>query len=77
MQDEMIVDLYWKRDESAISETERKYGRYLSKIAYNIYYILEFIVVLHGFLFIILAFCFNNRSPKFKLLDKEASRKAI
>ena len=36
MQDEMIVDLYWKRDESAISETERKYGRYLSKIAYNI-----------------------------------------
>ena len=35
MQDEMIVDLYWKRDESAISETERKYGRYLSKIAYN------------------------------------------
>lgn len=44
---------------------------------YDIYYILEFIVVLHGFLFIILAFCFNNRSPKFKLLDKEASRKAI
>ena len=36
MQDEMIVDLYWKRDEKAISETERKYGRYLSKIAYNI-----------------------------------------
>ena len=36
MQDEMIVALYWKRDESAISETERKYGRYLSKIAYNI-----------------------------------------
>ena len=36
MQDEMIVDLYWKRDESAISETDRKYGRYLSKIAYNI-----------------------------------------
>lgn len=37
MQDEMIVDLYWKRDESAISETERKYGRYLSKIAYNMF----------------------------------------
>jgi len=36
MQDEMIVDLYWKRDESAISETDRKYGRYLSKIAYSI-----------------------------------------
>lgn len=36
MQDERIVALYWQRDESAISETERKYGRYLSKIAYNI-----------------------------------------
>ena len=36
MQDEMIVDLYWKRDESAISEAERIYGRILSKIAYNI-----------------------------------------
>ena len=36
MQDEMIVASYWQRDEKAISETERKYGRYLSKIAYNI-----------------------------------------
>ena len=36
MQDEMIVSLYWQRDENAISETERKYGRYLTKIAYNI-----------------------------------------
>ena len=36
MQDETIVALYWQRDEKAISETERKYGRYLSKIAYNI-----------------------------------------
>ena len=36
MQDQMIVALYWKRDESAISETDRKYRRYLSKIAYNI-----------------------------------------
>ena len=36
MQDETIVALYWQRDESAISETERKYGRYLSRIAYNI-----------------------------------------
>lgn len=36
MRDEMIVDLYWQRDESAVSETERKYGRYLSKIAHNI-----------------------------------------
>ena len=36
MQDEMIVALYWQRDENAISETERKYGRYLTKIAHNI-----------------------------------------
>lgn len=36
MQDERIVALYWQRDENAISETEGKYGRYLSKIAYNI-----------------------------------------
>ena len=36
MQDEQIVDLYWQREESAISETEVKYGRYLTKIAYNI-----------------------------------------
>ena len=36
MQDEMIVSLYWQRDENAISETERKYGRYLTKIAHNI-----------------------------------------
>ncbi len=36
MQDEMIVALYWQRDEKAIDETEQKYGRYLSKVAYNI-----------------------------------------
>lgn len=36
MNDDMIVDLYWQRDENAIRETEQKYGRYLSKIAYNI-----------------------------------------
>ena len=36
MQDKEIVALYWKRDEAAIQETEQKYGRYLSKIAYNI-----------------------------------------
>ncbi len=28
--------LYWNRDESAISETQLKYGKYLIKIAYNI-----------------------------------------
>lgn len=36
MQDERIVDLYWERNEIAIQETEKKYGRYLTKIAYNI-----------------------------------------
>ena len=36
MTDEKIVQLYWKRDESAVAETQSKYGRYLTKIAYNI-----------------------------------------
>ena len=36
MQDEKIVELYWQRDESAISETQAKYENYLYKIAYNI-----------------------------------------
>ena len=36
MQDDKIVALYWQRNEAAIVETEQKYGRYLSKIAYNI-----------------------------------------
>ena len=38
MDDEKIVSLYWEREESAISETEKKYDRYLTKIAYNILY---------------------------------------
>lgn len=36
MEDSKIVELYWQRDESAISETQQKYGKYLTKIAYNI-----------------------------------------
>lgn len=36
MEDQRIVELYWGRDESAIKETDRKYGRYLLKVAYNI-----------------------------------------
>ena len=36
MQDEKIVELYWKRDESAVRETQEKYENYLYKIAYNI-----------------------------------------
>lgn len=36
MDDRQIVNLYWSRDEAALSETDKKYGRYLSKIAHNI-----------------------------------------
>ena len=36
MDDAMIVSLFWERDETAILETEKKYGRYLAKIAYGI-----------------------------------------
>ena len=36
MTDERIVELYWNRDESAVTETQSKYGRYLTKIAYNV-----------------------------------------
>ena len=36
MEDEKIVGLYWARDEAAIYETDRKYGRYLTKIAQNV-----------------------------------------
>ncbi|MBE6592922.1 MAG: sigma-70 family RNA polymerase sigma factor [Ruminococcaceae bacterium] len=34
--DEAIIDLYWNRNEKAITETDRKYKRYLYSIAYNI-----------------------------------------
>ena len=36
MEDKQIVDLYWERSESAIAETEKKYGRYCHYIAYQI-----------------------------------------
>ena len=36
MEDFKIIELFFERNENAISETERKYGRYLSKIAFNI-----------------------------------------
>ena len=36
MEDKYIVELYWNRDENAISETANKYGRYLNSISYNI-----------------------------------------
>lgn len=36
LDDNMILDLYWKRSESAIDETAAKYGRYCTTIAMNI-----------------------------------------
>lgn len=36
MQDNEIVGLYLNRDEKAIEQSQKKYGRYLAKIAYNI-----------------------------------------
>jgi RNA polymerase sigma-70 factor (ECF subfamily) len=36
MQDNEIVDLYWARNENAITETNVKYGSYCRKIAMNI-----------------------------------------
>ena len=36
MEDFQIIDLYWKRDESAISETAKKYGAFCLGIAGNI-----------------------------------------
>lgn len=36
MRDDQIIELYWQRKEAAIEETDQKYGRYLTTIAYNI-----------------------------------------
>ncbi len=36
MDDDRIIELYWKRSENAISETATKYGSYLNSISYNI-----------------------------------------
>ena len=36
MEDVRIVELYFERSETAIEETQRKYGRYCYHIAYNI-----------------------------------------
>lgn len=36
MDDQQIVDLYWKRDENAIAETQKTYGKYCHTIAYTI-----------------------------------------
>lgn len=36
MEDHQIIDLYWARSESALSETAGKYGKYCHYIAYGI-----------------------------------------
>lgn len=36
MEDSRIIELFWERAEDAISETDRKYGKYCHAIAYNI-----------------------------------------
>ncbi len=36
LEDEKIIELYWNRNERAIEETDKKYGKYLYTIAYNI-----------------------------------------
>lgn len=36
MDDDQIIELYWIRNETAIKETEHKYGRFCHSIAYNI-----------------------------------------
>ena len=36
MDDKSIVDLYFNRDEEAITQTDKKYGRFCYSIAYNI-----------------------------------------
>ena len=36
MSDEEIVEMYWQREERALSATDEKYGKYLYTIAYNI-----------------------------------------
>ena len=36
MDDKQIIDLYWARSESAIAETDKKYGKLCHRIAFNI-----------------------------------------
>lgn len=36
LSDESIIELFWKRDERAIDETDIKYRKYLMSVAYNI-----------------------------------------
>lgn len=41
MEDAQIIDLYWRREEAAIAETERKYGAFCYGIAFHILSIQE------------------------------------
>ena len=41
MDDIELISLYWDRSERAIIETDKKYGKYCRKIAYNILYNIE------------------------------------
>ena len=36
MEDNQIIELYWNRNEKAISETDKKYRKYCNSIAHNI-----------------------------------------
>ena len=36
MKDEQIIELYNKRDEAAIAETAKSYGKYLMTTAFNV-----------------------------------------
>ena len=36
MTDDKILDLYWGRDETAITESDKQYGKYCYSIAYRI-----------------------------------------
>lgn len=36
MEDSLIINLYWQRDEAAITVTGEKYGRYCHAISYHI-----------------------------------------
>ena len=36
MEDERIIDLYWDRDQNAITETAGKYGGFLHRLSWNI-----------------------------------------
>ena len=41
MDDRKIIDLYWRRSESAIGETANKYARYCHSISFNILHDME------------------------------------